>query len=450
MVVETSRRLVAGPRGMPLLGSLPWFARDPLGFFEDLQRDHGDVVPYRLGPYRYWLVASPAGMERVLVTEASKVTKDRTTRSLSRVLGDGLVTSENPLWKRQRKLAAPSFTPRQIASYADIMVDAAERGVQRVLAQPAGPRDVHHDMTEVTLEIVVRTLFGSFDDQTERAGRAIAGFMQAFESEIRSIRRLLPKWLPSRSRREMEASRATLESIVDGFIKARRTTGEMRDDLLGRLLAARDEAGRGMDDRQLRDEAITMFAAGHETTSVALGYALWQLARHPEIQDALVQELDDVVGDRLPTLDDARALVLHDAVIRETMRLYPPVWMVGRRAVEPFEVDGHRIEAGDQLLLSVWLAHRDPRHWTGPEAFRPMRWRNGETDDLPRFAYVPFAGGPRVCIGNHFAMLEAVLVLATWLRKLAVAPEPSARLALMPAVTLRPRHGLSLRVSPRG
>lgn len=438
-----------GPRGLPLLGSLPQFARDPVAFLERLQRDFGDVVAFRLGPFRYWLVASPSGIEEVLVTQAGKVVKDRTTRSLSRVLGEGLVTSENPLWKRQRKLAAPSFTPRQIASYADIMVDAAHGGVERALTRGVGHYDVHHDMTEVTLEIVLRTLFGSLDDETERAGRAIADFMHAFEKEIRSPRRLMPRWLPSRTRRRMEAARSTLDSIVNGIISVRRASGEDRDDLLGRLLAARDEDGRGMDDQQLRDEAITVFAAGHETTAVALTMALWLLARHPEVQDALVAELDLVLDGRRPTLEDVRELELLDAVVKETMRLYPPVWAVGRAAVERLRVDGHDIEPGDQILLPEWLVHRDPRLWIGPEAFRPRRWLNGETDELPRFAYFPYAGGPRVCIGSHYAHLEALLVLATWLQRLRVAPDPSSPLALMPAVTMRPRAGLGLHVSPR-
>jgi len=448
MVAPTSPR-ATGPRGLPLLGSLPAFARDPIGFLEELQRDYGDVVPYRLGPMRYWLVASPAGVEQLLVGRAGQVEKDRTTHSLSRVLGQGLVTSENPLWKRQRRLAAPSFTPRQIATYADLMVQAGARGVERALARSEGGWDVHHDMTEITLEIVLRTLFGSFDDETERAGRAIAGFMHAFEAEIRSVRRLLPRWIPSRVRREMEASRADLEAIVDGFIGARRASGERGDDLLGRLLAARDDDGRGMDDEQLRDEAITVFAAGHETTALALTYALWLLARHPEVQTALVTELSDVVGDRLPALDDVRSLPLHDAVVKETMRLYPPVWVVGRMATAPLTIDGHAVSPGDQLLAPQWLVHRDPRLWIGPEAFRPVRWQNGETDDLPRFAYFPYAGGPRVCIGSHFAHLEAVLVLATWLQRIRVAPDPSSRLSLMPAVTLRPRDGLRLRLTAR-
>jgi len=438
-----------GPRGIPVLGSLPEFARDPIAFFERLRRDYGPVVRYRLGPARYWSVASPTGVEQVLVGQASRVQKDRTTRSLSRLLGQGLVTSESPLWKRQRRLAAPSFKPRQIASYADVMVQAADRGVRAALEGLPAERDVHHDMTEVTLEIVLRTLFGSFDEQTEQAGRAIGRFMQAFEDEVRSIRRLLPRWVPTSSQRAMERSRAALEAFVDGIIEARRASGEDRDDLLGRLLAARDEQGIGMEAEQLRDEAITVFAAGHETTAIALTMALWLVARHPEVQDALVAELDAVLGDRLPALADVEALSLHGAVIRETMRLYPPVWVVGRIAREPLVVDGHRIGAGDQILMPTWITHRDPELWIGPEAFRPRRWLDGETDDLPRFAYFPFGGGPRVCIGNHFATLEAVLVLAVWLQRLRVAPDPSSRLDLMPAVTLRPRGGLRLRVSAR-
>ncbi|MEN0068255.1 MAG: cytochrome P450 [Myxococcota bacterium] len=443
-------RRVQGPRGYPLVGSLPEFARDPLAFFERLRREYGELVPYFIGPWRLWLVTSPADVEQVLVSQASKLHKDRATRSLSRVLGDGLVTSENPLWKRQRKLAAPSFTPRHIASYGDIMVDAANNGVERALRDGAArARDVHHDMNEVTLEIVLRTLFGSFDDETERAGRAIGRFMHAFEDEMRSVYRLLPRWVPNRHRREMDQARTTLEAIVEGLIQQRRASGEEHGDLLGRLLAARDEDGLGMDDEQLRDEAITVFAAGHETTAVALTYALWLVARHPEIQDRLAQEAQEVLSGRRPKHDDVSRLPWHEAVVKETMRLYPPVWIVGRAALEPLTIGDVRIKAGDQLLMSSWIVHQDPSLWTGPEAFRPVRWLNGETDDHPRFAYFPYGGGPRVCIGSHFAHLEAVLVLATYLQRLEVRPDPTSRLELQPVVTLRPRAGTRLFFSPR-
>lgn len=440
----------AGPRGVPLLGNLPTFARDPIGFFDDIQRDYGDIVPYYIGTSRFWSISSPAAIEEVLIANASRLHKDLATRAIRRLLGHGLLTNENPHWKKQRKLASPSFTPRQIAAYAEVMVDVGTRSAERVGAAPDQPRDILHDMTEATLEIVLRTLFGTFDDTTEQAGRAIGTFMQAFEAEMRTVFRLLPRWVPTQGRTQMAEARQLLVTVLDQIIEARRTSGEERDDLLGRLLAARDEDGVGMSDVQLKDEAITVFAAGHETTALMMTYAFWLLAQHPEVQEQLWAEVDAVTQGEPLTLAHVERLVWHDAVIKETMRLYPPAWVIGRLALEPFTVGGHAIAEGDQLLIPTRVVHRDPRHFIGPEAFRPVRWRNGETEPLPRFAYFPFGGGPRVCIGNHFAILEGKLLLAAWTQRLRVRPDPSLRLELAPMITLRPRNEtIPLYVSPR-
>ncbi|MEO0605133.1 MAG: cytochrome P450, partial [Myxococcota bacterium] len=425
-------------------------ANDPLAFFDDLHRDYGDIVPYRIGGLRFWAVASPTGLEQVLVTDAAKLHKDLLTKQISRLLGDGLLTSDDPLWRKQRKLAAPSFTPRHIAAYAEVMAAAAARVVDRILASPSrAPRDIQHELTEVSLEVVLRTLFGTFDEETAAAGRAIGSFLEAFEAEVRSVYRLVPWWLPTPMRRTMAASREVLERYLVAIIEARRQSGEERDDLLGRLLAARDEDGVGMSDAQLRDEAITIFSAGHETVALSLTYATWLLARHPDVQEAVGAEIDAVVGARPPGLGDVGELPLLDAVLQETMRLYPPAWLIGRHATEPLEIDGHAIREGDQLHMPVRVVHHDPRYWTGPEAFRPVRWQNGETDDLPRFAYLPFGGGPRTCIGNHYALLEAKLVLAAFVQRLRFRPDSSGRLVVAPLVTLRPRDPVTLVVEPR-
>ena len=372
--------------------------------------------------------------------------KDKITASLSRLLGNGLVTSHDPIWKQQRKLVAPSFRPSHIAHYGDVMVDAAHRHLERM--EP-GERDIHDDMTEITLEIVLRTLFGTLDAETEATARGIATFMTAFEREVRSVWRMLPRWLSPHDR-SMRGARADLERVVGAVIEARRASGEPGDDLLGRLLAARDEDGTGMADDQLLDECITLFAAGHETTALALTYALWLVAEHPDVGQALRAEVSDVLGDRRARAVDVPALRLHDAVVRETMRLYPPAWVIGRTPVEPIEVGGHRVDPGEQIMVSPWVVHRDPRWWTEPAAFRPERWSNGETQDLHRFAYLPFGGGPRVCVGNHFAQMEAVLVLATCIQHLRVSTTARTQVSLMPAVTLRPRGGLRLHTEPAG
>ncbi|MBX2804265.1 MAG: cytochrome P450 [Myxococcales bacterium] len=442
MVANASPR---GPRGWPLVGSLPSLAADPLDFMVQIAARYGDVVPYRVGVRPHWTFAHPDAIEALLVKHRDALVKDTVTRSLSRVLGEGLLTSENPLWKRQRRLASPSFRPSHLQAYAEVMVAATQRGVQRVTL---GERDVHADLTQITMEVVLETLFGTRGGDAGAAGDAVVRFMEAFEEEIRSARRLLPGWVPTRGRRTVARSREVLKQTLGRIIEERRHSGEERDDLLGRLLAARDDDGQGMSDQQLYDEAITLFAAGHETTALALSYALWGIAHDPELAERLAQERREVLGDRPATFDDLKALVWHEAAVKESLRLYPPAWVVGRRVIEAFEVAGVTLREGHQVLLPQWVVHRDPRWWTQPLQFRPARWRNGETDELPRFAYFPFAGGPRVCIGNHFAMMQGVLSLTTWLQSVSVAPAAGAALSFMPAVTLRPRDGVRLSCSP--
>lgn len=445
-VASTAPAVPPGPRGVPLLGSLPSLGRDPLAFLTEVSREHGGIATYRLGHHVHWLITDPAAIEVVLIGLRRQTHKDETTNGLSRLLGQGLVTSEDPLWRRQRKLAAPSFRPSHLEAYGRAMVEAAVRGSEAVAP---GPRDVHVDMTEVTLEIVLRTLFGSVDPAGAQVGEAIADFMEAFEEEVRSFRRLLPAWVPTRGRRRVAAARRTIAEVLDPIIARERASTTEHDHLLGRLLAARDADGEGMSDEQLRDEAITLFTAGHETTALVLSYALWLLAHHVPIQEQLVAEGRAVLGERLPTAADLPRLKLHQAVVRETMRLYPPAWAMGRTPIEDVEVCGHTIRVGEQIMIPQWVVHRDPRWWREPLAFRPERWMGPETEDLPRFAYFPFGGGPRICIGNHFAMLEAVLVLAVWLQRHCLVPVPGAQLELMPAVTLRPRSGVWLELSAR-
>ncbi|MEQ1503451.1 MAG: cytochrome P450 [Myxococcota bacterium] len=435
-----------GPRGWPVVGSLVALARDPLAFFTAMPAQYGDVVHYTIGAESVWLVSHPDGIEQVLLELRDVMHKDALTHGLSRLLGNGLLTAEDPLWKRQRKLAAPSFQPRHLAGYAEVMVDAARTQLASI---SPGIRDVHADLTAATLEIVLRTLFGSDAGPGRSVGAEIDAFMHAFEQEVRSWRRMLPPWVPTAGRRRIRAARATIGDALGSIVAARRASGVDGDDLLGRLLAARDDDGAPMSDEQLADEAVTLFLAGHETTALTLSYAAWLVAHHPEVQAAVVAELDAVLAGAAPTLAHVPQLRWVDAVIQEALRLYPPAWVIGRTPTADVVVQGHPIPRGAQILMAPWVVHRDPRWWREPDRFRPERWLGDETRSLPRFAWFPFGGGPRVCIGNHFAKLEAVLVLATWLQRLALEPVDGATLDLMPAVTLRPRTGVRLSVRPR-
>jgi cytochrome P450 len=411
---------------------------NPLGFFARMAALHGDMVWLPLG--KLWLVSHPDTIEQMLVGERDGFVKDKITRSLSSVLGQGLLTAEGETWRRDRKLCAPSFQPRHLAVYGQAMVDAA------LAHLPAeGERDIARDMTELTLDIVLRTLFGtrSADASTGRVGPVLDELMVAFEQEQRTLWRFTPDWLPAPHRRRAARHTAELHQIVLSVIAERRQR-PAGDDLLWRLLEARDEDGRGMDDAQIRDEALTLFLAGHETTALALAYALWLLALHPAVQDAVRAEANALGRD--PTAADLGRLPYTAAVVKEVLRLYPPAYGFGRETVVPMEIGGQQIEAGEHLVALTWLVHRDPRWWRAPEQFRPERWLGDETKDLPRFAYVPFGGGPRVCIGNHFATMEAIVVLATIARRRRLHPVPGYSPDLLPAVTLRSRNGVWVKV----
>ncbi|MEQ1507222.1 MAG: cytochrome P450 [Myxococcota bacterium] len=431
-----SARPAAGPPPTAVFGALWQLRADPLAFFTRIAGTHGDVVRVRLGIDDLWVLSNPADVEQMLIASHDRYVKDRVTRAMAPVLGQGLLTSDGDGWRRHRKLCAPSFQPRQIAGYGATMVDAALRHL------PAdGPRDLHADITALTLDIVLRTLFGSTGDDAglDRVGPALAALMTSFEREQRTVWRFVPKWVPGAHRRRAWKKIDELHALVLGIVAERRRRPP-GDDLLWRLLEARDEDGTGMDDVQVRDEAMTLFLAGHETTALALSYAVWQLAAHPELQDRARAEAE-ALG-REPTAQDLGALPFVGAVVKETLRLYPPAWAFGREPTAPVTVGGATIPAGTHVIALPWVIHRDPRWWREPAAFRPDRWLGDELRDQPRLAYVPFGAGPRVCIGNHFATMEIVLVLATWLRHRRFRPVIGFAPTLVPAVTLRPRDGV--------
>jgi cytochrome P450 len=305
-------------------------------------------------------------------------------------------------------------------------------------------------MMHLTLDIVLDTLFGEAQVPSETEVGEIVGLLMAgFQSNYLTWRRMLPDWVNRAQFDSLDRARERLDAILYGIIRARREERRDRDDVLGRLIAARDEDGSRMTDRQLRDEVATLFLAGHETTALALSFALDLLARNPSAAETLEAEVDRVLGKRTARLQDVAALVYTDAVVREAMRLYPPAYAIGREALEDREVAGWVIPRGAQVLVPQWVVHRDARWFTDPDAFRPERWLDGLAERLPRFAYFPFGGGARVCVGNHFAMLEAVLALATIAQHARVRPSGAARIELSPSVTLRPKAGVHLAIERR-
>lgn len=436
-----------GPKAV-VLRSILLGRRGPLDFFATLAERYGDVVFFRIGGTPCYALYHPEDVGKVLVSEHAHFYKDAITKELSLMLGQGLLTSDGALHRRQRRLVSPSLTRRHIAAYADAMVE--QTIVRSADWGGAEVRNVHADMMRLTLEIVLETLFGAHGGESvERVGKLVEVAMEEFERHMGGWRRLLPDWVPTRGMFRIKRVTRQLDEILGDVIRERRASGREGDDLLWRLLSARDEDGAAMDDQQLRDESLTMFLAGHETTALVLSYALHMISVHADVAQALQDEVDEVLGTRAATVEDVGALVQHDAVVRETLRLFPPAWSIGREAIEDVQVGGYVMPKGSQVVIPQWVIHRDPRWYEDPAVFRPGRWLSGLDESLPRFAYLPFGGGPRICIGNHFAMMEATLVLATLMQRFCVFPVAGFRLELSPSVTLRPRNGVTLRVARR-
>ncbi len=433
-----NRSIPVVPGALPLLGHGHLYMRDALGFLLHAAA-WGPVVEMRLGPLTAVLLREPADIERVVVGDYKRLTKDRMTRELRRVLGDGLLTSEGDTWLRHRRLIAPVFQPASVASLGDVMVQVTDRYAQRIATETKG--ELHADMTQLTLEIVTKALFASdIGSESEKVGPAIQILMDHFGHGVFSLFPSLER-LPLPSTRRAHQALALLDTILLGIVRrARERRGEGKD-LLSMLLAARDDAGTGLGDRELRDHLMTFFLAGHETTALALTFTFVLLSRNPNTEARLRAEIADVLGDRLPTAADVSRLPYARAVILEAMRIYPPAWAIGREATEELNVAGFRIPKGGQLWMAQWVNHRDERFFPEPERFRPERWLENQERTLPKFAYYPFGGGHRICIGNHFAMVEAILALVTMVRRHRVRlVDNHSPIELFPSITLRPKH----------
>lgn len=429
-------------RELPVIGSTAALVSDPLTFLDRITAEHGDAACFHVPGQRLYLFNHPDAIEQILVTERDRLIKDRLTRDLSFILGQGLLVSEGAFWRRQRKLAQPGFHRERIAAYADTMVRCASDAAD---AWGDGEtRDIHDAMMHLTLDIVARTLFGVSTDAGHRIGAALEVLME----RASGVGSLVPRTLPTPGNLRARRAIADLDAIVYGMIAERRRAGD-DGSLLSMLLGATSDEGGTMDDRQVRDEALTLLLAGHETTALTLGFALHLLARHPDVADRLAREIDAALGDRPATAADLPALPFADAIVREAMRLFPPAWALGREATAPCTIGGFRITPGTQLWVAPWVVHRDARWFPRPLTFLPERWLDGLAKRLPRHAYFPFGGGPRICIGNAFATMEAVLVLVTLVRRWRTALVDERPLPLVAAITLRPRDGIPLRLHRR-
>jgi cytochrome P450 len=435
-----------GPPASRWQGSFFQYSRDPLTFLPEAIRTYGDVIGLRFLRYRIYFLNHPDMIEELLVTQSRKFEKGRVLKANKRLFGKGLLTSEGDFWLRQRRLAQPAFHRARIASYAEAMSRYAERLVKTW--KHGDERDIHVEMMGLTLQIVGKTLFGvEVTQEVEEVGHALEALME-LNSDFRRLM-LVPGWLPTLTNIRAELAIRRLDKLIYRIIRERRASGEDRGDFLSMLLQARDEDGSQMSDGQLRDEALTIFLAGHETTAVALSWTWWLLAQHHEIEARLHAELASVLNGRTPTLDDLPSLRYTDRVITESLRLYPPAWGMARMAVEDTEIAGYRVRKGSGVTVSQWAVHRDPRWYDAPEEFRPERWDGDLAKRLPRFAYFPFGGGPRQCIGNTFALMETALVLATIAQHFRFKLVPEHPVVPIASITLRPRHGIRVVMQKR-
>ena len=410
----------------------------------DSFRDYGEVVRLRFGPMIAHLVSSPAGVAHVLAENNKNYGKQtRGYRNLRYVLGNGLLTSEGETWKRQRRIAQPAFHRQRIAGFATTMVRAAEDATAGLESRRGHEVDVHHEMMRLTLRIVGETLLAHDPtDAADEVGAALTFLLTLANDRTRRVFDL-PPIFPTRQNLRFRRALATLDSVVLRMIADRRKNPADRGDLLSMLIAARDaETGESMDDRQLRDETMTIFLAGHETTANALTFTWVLLSRYPAAFRELQAELAQVLGGRSPTGDDLPRLTLTRRILQEAMRLYPPAWIIGRSATGRDEVGGYEIPARSIVFVSPYVVHRHPGLWSDPEGFDPQRFAR----EPPRGAYLPFGAGPRMCIGNGFASMEAELVLATMAQKVRFELVPGAEVVLDPSITLRPRNGVRMTV----
>jgi cytochrome P450 len=452
--VDRDSSAMSLPPGPPprdgIVASARYFAGfffDPIGFVSQRFATYGDIYYAPSGGTGLYVLRHPDHLREVLVTRAASFHKKHTAfERLGLVLGEGLLTTDGETWKRQRRMVQPAFAHARLAGYARVMTEEAARAAGGW--RDGEVLDVGREMMQLTLRVVSRTLFGHDvpAGQIETVGRAMTLFQ-------RSILRpqLLPQFLPSPGRRRLARSLEALDRMIYDIIGARRTSGGApASDLLQMLVDAVDEEGDGgrLTERELRDQLVTLFLAGHETTSHALTWTLYLLSQNPDAERTLHEELDRVLGERDPAYDDLDRLPYTRQVIEESMRLYPPVYSMARKAHEDTEIGGYRVPAGSEVILWIYLTHRDPRFYPEPDAFRPERFAPVEEASRPKLAYLPFGAGPRACIGKVFAMLEARLLLATVARRWRLEFGGRGRVTGEPRITLVPK-GAKMRVRRR-
>jgi cytochrome P450 len=445
-------RTAPGPRSFSPLGSIRPMQRDPLRFLMDLRERYGDVARFRVFVWQSYLLSHPDHIKHVLQDNNRNYHKGLLYEFLKPVVGEGLLTSEDDFWRRQRRIAQPAFHRKAIASLATAMTEETDEMLARWSgrARSGEAFDALADLMALTLEIVSRTMLST----------DVAGEAAAVRESVALLRDhvayrafhifTLPERFPTRRNRRFARALATVDAIVYRMIAQRRSGEVEADDLLSMLLHATDEeTGESMSDKQLRDEVMTVFLAGHETTANTLAWTLYLLSQHPDVEERLAAEVDSALSGRTPTFGDVPSLPYTKMVIEESLRLYPPAYAVSRQALEGDEIAGYQIPKDGGVLMSPWVTHRHPAFWDEPERFDPERFAQERAAARPRFAYFPFGGGPRQCIGNEFALMETQLVLAMIAQRFRLRLAPGHAVVPEPLITLRPQGALAMTVGTR-
>ena len=432
--------LPPGPRGTLLGGNIHQFRTDILDFLLETARDYGPLASFRVGPRQVFLASGPDLIEQVLVTDAQHYIKHFGARAFKPVLGNGLITSEGAFWHRQRKLIQPAFLKTRVQSYAPVM---AELTNQMLDSWTPGKRvEIDFEFEVLTSKIALKTLF-DLDDRGDHE-RFDGVLKLAFNLMNERLRRIfkLPLWLPTPANRRLKRAVAELDQTVQSFIASGRSRQHPGDDLLSRLLVAQHQDGTRMSDRQLRDEAMTLYLAGHETTALTLAWSWYLLSQHRRVEEKLVSEWKRVLRGAPPSSAHLSRLSYTAAVIAESMRLFPPVYVIGREATTELELGGYRVKPGYTVLMSQWVNHRDRKYFPEPEEFRPERWEHGFSKRIPKFAYYPFGGGQRICVGSAFALMEAAIILAAVGQRYRFTLDPDAVIGIKTQITLLPANGI--------
>jgi len=449
---SAAARAIPGPHGQPILGSMSEFQHDRLGFMTRLQTDYGGVAQFRVANLSMIQVTHPDGVQRILQDNNHNYVRGALYASMRAMAGNGLPFNDGDFWLRQRRLMQPSFHRARVDAFGSLITAAAQAMLQRwePAARSGQPLDVAAELTRLTMVVVAQALFGqAVYDEEDAIGSAISTVLDDMAYRF-DVPFYPPTEVPTPRNRRFLAARRLIDQTLYRVIEERRARlDDDSPDLLSLLLHARDEdTGQGMTSRQLRDEVLALFVAGHETTAASLAWAVALLSQHPAVERQLRAELSQALAGRAPTVDDLPRLPYNRMVLEETLRLYPAAWIFNRTAVAADEIMGFHIPAGAAVVLSPYVTHRHPEFWPNPEGFDPERFAPGQSDGRPRFAHFPFGGGPHQCIGAGFALLEAQLVLASLLQRYRLDLVPGHRLEPLPRVTLRPKDGVLVTLRP--